>query len=85
MNPDFVKKLNLQVYKTKVGAQKINSSKLDTFGMVIASFSMEDKKERSHFFEEIFLLANISIDITLKMAFFTLSNDEIDFIGYHIY
>lgn len=31
------------------------------------------------FFEEIFLLANISIDVTLKIFFFTLSNIKINF------
>ena len=35
---------------------------------------MEDKDGRSHFFKEIFLLADISMDITLNMPFFTLNN-----------
>ena len=46
---------------------------------------MEDKEERSRFFEEMFLLADISIDTTLEMFFFTLTNVEIDFISRHIY
>lgn len=40
---------------------------------------MEDKDRRSHFFEEIFLLADISMDVTFGMSFFTLSNVEINF------
>ena len=72
MNPDLVKKFGFRVRKTKVDTQKIDGSKLDTFDIVIAFFSMKDKEKRSHFFEEIFLLANISMDIALDMTFFTL-------------
>lgn len=46
---------------------------------------MEDKKERSRFFEEILPLADITIDIAINISFFTLSNVEIDFMGYYIY
>ena len=53
--------------------------------MVIASFSIKDKEEKSRFFEETFLLADISIDIALGIPFFTLSNVEIDFVNCHIY
>ena len=53
--------------------------------MVIALFSMEDKEKKSHFFEETFLLANISMNIALEMFFFTLSNVKINFIDCQIY
>lgn len=72
MNLDFAKKLSLRIRKTKVGAQKIDGFKLNSFGMIIAFFSVEDKEERSRFFEEIFLLADISMDNALGMLFFTL-------------
>ena len=36
MNPDFAWKLGLKVWKTNVGAQKIDSSALETFRIVIA-------------------------------------------------
>ena len=84
MHPDFAKKLGLQVLSTNVGAQKIDGSKLDTFGMVIASFSVEDKKGRSRFFQEIFLFADISMYVALGVPFLTLSNVEIDFVGRHL-
>ena len=38
MNLDFAQKLGLKVRKTNVGAQKIDGSALETFGMVIADF-----------------------------------------------
>lgn len=46
---------------------------------------MEDKDEKSRFFEKTFLLAKISIDIVLSMPFFILSNIEINIIDYYIY
>lgn len=85
INPDFIKKLGLRICKTKVGTQKIDSIKLDSFGIVIASFLMEDKQKISRFFEETFLLADISMDIALNMPYFTMNNVEIDFVDCHIY
>ena len=77
---DFAKKLNLQIQDISVDVQKINSFKLDTFSIVIASFLVEDKEKRSCFFEETFLLADISKDITLRMLFHILSTVDMDFI-----
>ena len=47
--------------------------------MVLALFFGEDKKKRFYFLEETFLLANISINVALKISLFTLSNIKIDF------
>lgn len=85
MNLNFAKKLDFLVYKTKVDAQKIDKSKLDIFGIVLASFSINNKEERTDFFKKTFLLTDISIDIALKMFFFTLNNVEIDFVCYYIH
>ena len=45
---------------------------------------MEDQEEKSRFFEETFLLVDISIYITLGILFLTLSNVKITFINCHI-
>ena len=42
MSHAYAKKLGLKSRKTNVGAQKIAGSALETFGMVIADFQMED-------------------------------------------
>lgn len=84
MNPNFAKKLGLQVCKTKISAQKINGSKLNTFCMVIAFFSVKDKDKKSCFLEEKFLLADMNMDITLGMLFLILSKVEIVFVDCHI-
>ena len=50
MNLTFAWKLSLYIWKTNVGAQKIDGSTLKTFGMVIADFQVEDKGGRPGFF-----------------------------------
>ena len=47
--------------------------------MVIATFSVYNKARKVYFFEETFLLADISIDVALRMLFLTLSNADIRF------
>ena len=70
-------KLGLWVYCTNVGAQKIDDSTLETFNMVLVSFQVEDKLRRARFFQETFLLANISAEVVLDMPFFTVNNANI--------
>ena len=85
MNLDFAKKRDFWIFKTKVGAQKIDGLKLDTFGMVIAFLLVENKEEKSHFFKKTFLLVDISMDITMGMLFFTLNNVEVNFVDCHFH
>ncbi len=47
--------------------------------MVVSTFSILDKDSRKRFFEENFLLADIRLDIMLRMPFLTMSNTDIDF------
>ena len=74
----FVKQLGLSIKPTDVRAQKIDGTILDTHEMVVAAFSVVDKANRVRFFEETFLVANISPEIVLGMLFFTLSNADVD-------
>lgn len=48
--------------------------------MIIISFLIEDKVGKSRFFEEIFLIVDINMDIKLGMLNFTLSSIEINFL-----
>ena len=75
----FVKQLGLPIRPTEVGAQKIDGITLDTHGMVVAAFSVVDKANRVRFFEEIFLVANVSPEVVFGMPFVTLSNADVDF------
>lgn len=46
----YVSKLGLRVCRTNVKAQKIDSSTLKTFGIILASFQVEDKFRNTWFF-----------------------------------
>ena len=81
IHPTFAKQLGLPIRPTDVGAQKIDGTTLDTHGMVVAAFSVEDKANRVRFFEETFLVANVSPEVVLGMPFLTLSNADVDFSG----
>ena len=79
MHPAFAEKLGLVVQTTNVGAQKINSTTLKTYGMVVAAFSVFDQADRVRFFEKTFLIANISPDVVFGILFLILSGADINF------
>ena len=78
--PSFAKQLGLPIRPTDVGAQKIDGTTLDIHRIVVAAFSVVDKANQVRFFEEIFLVANVSPEIVLGMLFLTLSGANIDFL-----
>ena len=50
MTPAYALKLGLRACHTNGRAQKIDGSTLQTFGMVLASFQVEDKLEKARLF-----------------------------------
>ena len=79
MSPAYAKRLGLKTWKTNVGAQKIDGSALETFGMVIADFQVEDKSGRPRFFQETFLVADTKFEVILGMPFLKISNADVAF------
>ena len=79
MSPVYAKRLGLKTRKTNVGAQKIDGSALETFGMVIADFQVVDKSGRPRFFQETFLVADTKFEVILGMSFLKISNADIAF------
>ena len=79
ISPTYAKKLSLKTRKTNVGAQKINCSALETFGIVIVDFQVEDKGGRLRFFQETFLVANTKFEVILGMLFLKISNANVAF------
>ena len=71
--------LGLKVRVTNVGVQKIDGSSLATYDMVIAAFQVVNKLSCSQFFQETFLLADISIEVVLGILFLTFSNADVQF------
>ena len=47
--------------------------------MVVAAFLVTDQANKVRFFEETFLVANVSPDMVLEMPFLTLSGADVDF------
>ena len=76
----FAERLSLVMQTTNVGAQKIDGTTLETYGMMVAAFSVTDQANRVSFFEETFLVANISPDVVFGMPFLTLSGANVDFL-----
>ena len=79
--PAFAKELGLPIRSIDVGVQKIDGITLDTFGIVVVAFSIADKANRVRFFEETFLVANVSPEVVLEMPFLTLSGADVDFLS----
>ena len=77
--PAYVKKLGLFIRPTEVGVQEIDNIILDTYEMVVIAFLVMDKANRVRFFEESFLVANVSPRIIFVMFFLTMSSVDIDF------
>ena len=79
IHPAFAERLGLMMQATNVGTQKINGITLETYEIMVAVFSVTDQANRVKFFEETFLVTNISPDVVLGMPFLTLSYANIDF------
>ena len=61
-----------------VGAQKIDGTTFETYGIVVAAFLVTDQANRVRFFEEPFLVVNLSPDMVLVMLFFSLSDVDVN-------
>ncbi len=52
MSQAFAQQLGLIICKTNVGAQKIDDTTLETYGIVVSTFSMSDKNSRERFLKK---------------------------------
>ena len=77
MTSAFVAKLGLSTQPTNVGIQKIHGFVLKIYDMTIAGFLIQDELSKLQFFEEIFLLADTSMDVVLGKLFLFLSNTDV--------
>ena len=81
----FAKELGLLIRTADVGVQKIVDTTLNTYGMVVVAFLVKDKANQVRFFEKIFLVANVSPEVVLRMFFFILSRVNVDFLGWKLW
>ena len=80
MHPAFAEKLAFMVQTSNVGTQKIDGNTLEIYGMIVMTLLVIDQADRIKFFEETFLVANISPDMVLERLFLTLSSADINFL-----
>ena len=80
INPIFAQKLGLSIRPTNIKVQKIDGNTLNTYRMVVAAFSMTDKANRMKFFEKIFLMTDISLEVVFGMLILTLNDANIDLL-----
>ena len=52
--------------------------------MVLATFQLENKQERTRFFQETFLMPDIAIEIVLEILFLAFSKVEINFAEWEL-
>lgn len=79
MTAIFSAKLELRSRLTNVGVQKIDGLLLETYNTTLAMFLIHYSLERIGFFEETFMMADISIELILGMFFLSLSNVNVEF------
>lgn len=80
MIPAYILKLGFQIRHIDVKTPTMKSSICKTFRIVLTSFQIEDKLEKIKFFQKVFLLINLSIEIVLKMFFFIFNKRNIYFL-----
>ena len=76
----YTAKLELHVYPTDNGTQKIDRSILLTYGIVLANFQMKNKYEKTHFVQKTLLVAHTTIELVQEMLFLALNKMKINFV-----
>ncbi len=67
------------ILKTNIEVQKIDGTTLETYRIVVSTFSILYKDGRERLFEKSFLLADVKPDVVLGMPFLIMSNADIGF------
>lgn len=63
-----------------MNTQKVDGISLKMFEMIIALFKFKNKKTKLCFFEKTFFIANLSINLILKMLFLRLNDVQVYFL-----
>ena len=62
-------------------AQQIYDNTLETYEILVSTFSILDKDNKIRFFKKSFLLAKVKPDIVFGILFLTINNVNVDFIA----
>ena len=79
IHPIYITKLGFCTRKIDIGIEKIDGSYLNTFGIVLADYSVKNKLGKMLFFNETFLLVSIGLDVVLGMPLLTLNKVNVWF------
>ena len=74
-----VKVLELQIFHIYWCVMTIDRVRLNTYGIVLATISVDNKHGQTCWFEETFLIADTSQDVILGMPFLKLADSNICF------
>ena len=64
---------------TNIEVQKIDGTILKTYQIVVFTFFVSNKDSKKRFFEDNFLLANVKLDVMLRISFLVMNNTNINF------
>lgn len=76
----YILKLGMKIRLTNVKTQKINSSIFQIFETILANFQIKDKLNQAQYFQKLFLLADINIEVVLEIFFLIFKNTNIYFV-----
>ena len=82
--PTFAKELGFSIKPSDIRVQKINGTTLNIYEIVVTAFLGTNKANQVKFFEEIFLITNVSLKIILRMLFLTLSNEDVNILDWEL-
>lgn len=75
----YAANLDLKIWPTNIGAQKIYNSIFEIFKMIQTSFQIHDNLKISRFYKEILLRANTNIEMIWNIHIIGFSNGNIKF------
>ncbi len=75
----YIAKLGLAICKINIKVQKIENLPLMFYSIVIIGFWLQNKLEKIQVFDKTFLLADITIEMILKILFLSFNNINIWF------
>ena len=75
----YAMKLDFCTKKINISMQKIDESYLNIFEIIIVYCLVKDTLRKVYFFQKLFLLANINLEIVLEIFFLSLNKGDIRF------
>ena len=69
ISPAYIVQLPIKIIDTSWGLVNINKQQISTQGMVISGFEITNSRDRTHYLEKTFVIANILQPVVLGILF----------------